>query len=521
MDAVRHTGHGPGRRRRRAAAAVGACALLATACASLHAGKPPAATHLAAAGAARSGDGRPEPARHYAQRPTWEPCEDEPSYECAVIEAPLDYAHPESGDITLAVTRLRSTGTPSERIGSLLYNPGGPGDSAVGGLREIAGDFSPAMRAAYDLVAVDPRGVGASTPLECGTTAPATVTGSRAFAGGKPDFEALDEAREETADACLRHSGRLLPHVGTSDAARDLDLVRALVGDDRLHYLGFSYGTYLGATYAGLFPSRVGRMVLDGAVDPTIEDYRRFLDPAHGYQVAWEAFAADCVSRPGCPVGRSAAEAGRVLDALVARLDRNPRREGKDAALTGEDLLRIVLTALKRPAWGELRLALGEVVASAGDSAALQRLSAAQEDAVADVGFTAVSCLSAALGPVFTPAQAEALVPAFRRASPQFGAYYSALLTTCAHWPVGPVRPSRAFPAPPTAPILVVGTLRDPATPYSWAQALTRLFPSARLLTWDGDGHTAYLQPGSACVDAVVDRYLLGGGLPPAGTVCP
>ncbi|MFB7285583.1 alpha/beta hydrolase [Actinacidiphila glaucinigra] len=501
-------------------AAVGACALLATACAWLHAGKPPAATRLAALGAARSVDVRPEPARHYAQRPVWQPCEDEPSYQCTTLAAPLDYAHPESGDITLAVTRLRSTGTASERIGSLLYNPGGPGDSAIDGLRGIAEDFSPAMRAAYDLVAVDPRGVGASTPLDCGSAAPAPATGSRPFAGGKPDFEALDEARAETADACLRHSGRLLPHVGTPDAARDLDLVRALVGDERLHYLGFSYGTYLGATYAELFPSRVGRMALDGGVDPTIDGYRRFLDPAHGYQVAWEAFAADCARRPGCPVGRSPAEAGRVLDALVARLDRSPRREGKDVAVTGADLLRIVLAALKRPAWDELRLALGEMVAPAGDTAALQRLSAAEEEAVADVGFTAVSCLSAALGPVFTPAQAEALLPAFRRASPQFGAYYSALLTTCAHWPVGPARPAQAFSAPPTSPILVVGTLRDPATPYAWSQALTRLFPSARLVTWDGDGHTAYLQPGSACVDAAVDRYLLSGRLPPAGTVC-
>ncbi|MEU1620067.1 alpha/beta hydrolase [Streptomyces sp. NPDC005722] len=520
MDAIRHTGRVRGRRRHRTVAVLAVCALLAAACSALHGGASPGAARLAPAGATQSGDAPPERASHAAQQPVWRPCEDEPSYECTTLKAPLDYARPDAGDITLAVTRLTATGNASQRIGSLLYNPGGPGDSAIGGLRDLARGFSPAMRAAYDLVAVDPRGVGASTPLDCGTMAPETGADSRPVSAGAPDFEALDEARARTADACERRAGWLLPHVGTPDAARDLDLVRALVGDDRLHYLGFSYGTYLGATYAELFPSRVGRMVLDGAVDPAIDDYRRFLDPAHGYQVAWDAFAADCVARPGCPVGRSVEEAGRVLDALVARLDRSPRREGKDLTVTGDDLLRTVLAALKQPAWDELRRTLGEVVSAAGGTSTLQRLSAAQEEAVADVGFTAVSCLSAALGPVFTPAQAEALLPAFRRASPQFGAYYSALLTTCAHWPVGPDRAVRAGAAPRTAPILVVGTLRDPATPYAWARSLTRFLPSARLLTWDGDGHTAYLQPGSGCVDVAVDRYLLSGRLPPAGAVC-
>ncbi|MFD8074924.1 alpha/beta hydrolase [Streptomyces sp. NPDC059718] len=519
MDAVRHTGHVRGRGRRRALAVLGACALLATACSSLRGGASPA-TRLAPAGSVHTEAVPPRLARYYGQRLAWRPCEDKPSFQCTTFKAPLDYEHPEAGDITLAATRLTSTGSGAHRIGSLLYNPGGPGDSAIGGLQAFAEEFPPSVRAAYDLVAVDPRGVGASTPLDCGSEAQATLTGARPLTAGKPDFEALDEAREETADACRRHAGWLLPHIGTPDVARDMDLMRALVGDDRLHYLGFSYGTYLGTLYAGLFPSRVGRMVLDGAVDPTIDGYHRFLDPAHGYQVAWEAFAADCARRPDCPVGHSVEEAGRVLDALVARLDRSPRQEGKDVTVTGDDLLVTVVSGLKQPAWEELRLALGEAVSAAGGTAALQRLSAPEEEAVADVGFTAVSCLSAALGPVFTPAQAEALLPAFLRASPQFGAYYTGLLSTCAHWPVGPARPARAATVPATAPILVVGTLRDPATPYAWARALTRQLPSARLLTWDGDGHTAYRQPGSACVDAAVDRYLLSGVLPPEGTVC-
>ncbi|MGW3248882.1 alpha/beta hydrolase [Streptomyces sp. NPDC001070] len=523
MDAVRHTGHVCGKGRRGAVALLSACALLATACSSLHPGPSPAATRLALSGAAPTEAVPPELARYYGQKLVWEPCADQPSFQCTTLKAPLDYAHPGTGDISLAATRLKATEGGTERIGSLLYNPGGPGDSAISGLWDLAGRFSPSVRAAYDLVAVDPRGVGDSTPVDCDTDTPATVPGSGPVpTTGQTDFEALDAELEGTAEACRLHAGGLLPHVGTPDTARDMDLMRALVGDDRLHYLGFSYGTYLGATYAELFPARVGRMVLDGAVDPAIDGYHRFLDPARGYQVAWESFAADCATRPDCPVGHSVQEAGRTLDALVARLDRNPLRQGKDITLTGQDLLAIVATALSAPAWEDLRAALHEVV-SFGDTTALQKLSGLERED-SDAGnswFTAVSCLSAALGPRFTPEQAEAALPAFRRASPQFGAFYVDSLMLCAHWPVGPTQPSHAITAPGTPPILVVGTTRDPATPYRWAEALARRLSSARLLTWDGDGHTAYIQPdGSECVDTAVDRYLVRGLLPPAGTVC-
>ncbi|MGW2897910.1 alpha/beta fold hydrolase [Streptomyces sp. NPDC001212] len=507
----------PRRRLRGALAVLSACGLLLTSCTATHLRLSPA--HLPAEPEATAA----VPAgllRYYQQQLDWKPCPDKPAFQCTTLKAPLDYAHPDAGDITLAATRKRATGTGAKRIGSLLYNPGGPGFSAITGLWAAADAFSPSVRAAYDLVAVDPRGVGDSTPVDCDTdTALALPKAGVINTAGKPDFEGEDAVNEKIADACQLHSGRLLPHVGTLEAARDLDLMRALVGDKRLHFLGLSYGTYLGTTYAELFPSRVGRMVLDGAVDPAIDGYHRFLDAAHGHQVAWESFAADCATRTDCPVGHSVEEANRTLDSLVAALDQNPLQPGKDVTITGQSLLAIVAIALRAPAWENLRVLLSEVTHRV--TTALKKVSAADQtnSVVSGLGLTAVNCLSAPLGPRFTPAQAEAALPEFVRASPQFGAFYSTFLQGCAHWPIGPTQPSHRITAPGTPPILVVGTTRDPATPYVWSQSLARQLSSGRLLTRNGDGHTAFFQ-GSTCVDTAIDRYLLSGQLPPVGTVC-
>ncbi|WP_431961093.1 alpha/beta hydrolase [Actinacidiphila sp. bgisy160] len=520
MKAVPATGRIPGRGLLCALAVLVAFGLLLATCtAATHTRRTagPLPTQAASANAV-AGAIRVDLRRYYTQKLRWRPCHDR-AFQCANLRVPRDYAHPAAGDIALAAIRRPASGRGAARIGALQINPGGPGLSAVDDLRSYADTYSPALRAAYDLVAVDPRGVGHSTPVDCGAARPPGA-GTR----GTP---ASDEAglidtwaayHAEVAADCARHAGRLLPHVGTLDAARDMDVVRAALGEERLHFLGFSYGTYLGATYADLFPSRVGRVVLDGAVDPAMDGYHAYLNQARGYQIAWESFAADCARRGHCPVGRSVKEAGRTLDALVAALDRAPVRQGKDDRLDGETLLGAVVTALRAPDWRTLRAVLDGV--RAGDTTMLRELVGSVDDtAPGDESMTAVNCLSSALESRSTPAQALAALPEFLRASAQFGAFYNEDLSTCAHWPARPTQVPRRVSARGAGPILVIGTTRDPATPYDQAQALAAQLTSGRLLTWDGDGHTAY-QRGSRCVDTTVDDYLLHGLLPPAGAVC-
>ncbi|MFF3947671.1 alpha/beta hydrolase [Streptomyces sp. NPDC001902] len=492
-------------------AVLGSCGLLLTACAAGDLRQTPAWAPAGGAATAAPAD----LARYYGQKPGWKACAAVPSFQCATITVPLDYDHPEGGDITLAAIRQRATGNGAARVGSLQMNPGGPGSSAIAYLLGNVDSFSPAVRAAYDLVAVDPRGVGASTLVDCATDTPAAAPDPGAR---RADIDASAAGYAQVAAECGRHAGRLLPHVGTEDAARDMDVVRAVLGDRQLHYLGFSYGTYLGATYAGLFPSHVGRMVLDGAVDPALDGYDFTIGQARGYEVAWKSFAAECATRPDCPVGRSVQEAGRILDTLVATLNRTPLRQGKDITVTGDSLLSAVVLGLRAPAWEALRAALEGV--RAGDTTAVQALLGVDEETdPGDQSYYAVSCLSSTLGTWSTVAQAQAALPEFRREAPQFAEYYAGTLPMCTHWPVRPDQPAHRITAAGAAPILVVGTLRDPATPYPWAQALARELSSGRLLTWDGDGHTAYHQ-GSTCVESAVDSYLTKGQLPSTGTVC-
>ncbi|MFE0633401.1 alpha/beta hydrolase [Streptomyces sp. NPDC058864] len=520
MKAVPATGRIPGRGLLCALVVLVAFGLLLTTCTAVtHLRRParPAPSGAASASPAM-GTIRLDLQRYYTQDPRWKPCPDR-SFQCTSLKVPRDYAHPRAGDIGLAVVRKPATGRGGARIGALQINPGGPGISAVDDLRDYADSYSPALRAAYDLVAVDPRGVGHSTPVDCGAARP---PGAGARGTPPPDEATVIDTwaayHAEVAADCARHAGRLLPHVGTLDAARDMDVVRAALGEDRLHFLGFSYGTYLGATYAELFPSRVGRVVLDGAVDPAMDGYHAYLNQARGYQIAWESFAADCARRGHCPVGHSVKEAGRTLDALVAALDRAPVRRGKDDRLDGEDLLGAVVTTLRAPDWDTLRAVLDGV--RSGDTAVLREFVGSEDEiAPGDESMTAVNCLSSALESRSTPAQTLAALPEFLRASPQFGAFYNEDLSTCAHWPARPTQVPRRVSARGAGPILVLGTTRDPATPYDQARALATQLSSGRLLTWDGDGHTAY-QRGSRCVDTAVHDYLLHGLLPHDGAVC-
>nr|WP_258053474.1 alpha/beta hydrolase [Streptomyces sp. Ru72] len=469
-------------------------------------------------------------ARYYTQKLTWRTC-GVPGFQCATMKAPRDYAKPGAGDVRLAVARKRATGQ-GRPLGSLLVNPGGPGGSAVGYLEQYAGVGYPAeIRARYDMVGVDPRGVANSEPIEC-------LDGPRMDAYAQTDItpdgpaetRRLVDAFKRFAEGCGRHSAALLRHVSTVEAARDMDILRAVLGDRRLNYVGASYGTFLGATYAGLFPERVGRMVLDGAMDPALSARRLNEEQTAGFETAFQSFAKDCVRRPDCPLGgpgTSPAKVGDKLKAFFKKLDASPvptgdadgRRLGEALATTG-----VIAAMYDEAAWPRLRQALTSAMKHR-DGAGLLMLSDSYYERDAGGKYAnlmsanaAVNCLD--LPPAFSgPEDVEKALPAFEKASPVFGRGLAWASLGCAYWPVRATGRPHRIQAKGAAPIVVVGTTRDPATPYRWARSLASQLTSGRLLTYDGDGHTAYGR-GSRCVDSTIDAYLLRGTPPAQGKRC-
>ncbi|MGW2745870.1 alpha/beta hydrolase [Streptomyces sp. NPDC001450] len=467
---------------------------------------------------------------YYTQHLHWRSC-GAPGFQCATMVAPLDYAKPGSGDIRLAVARKKATGK-DRPLGSLLVNPGGPGGSAIDYLQQYAGIGYPAeIRARYDMVAMDPRGVARSEPVEClDGRRMDTYTQTDNTPNGQRETNALVSEYRTFADSCGAHSAKLLRHVSTVEAARDMDILRAVLGDPRLNYVGASYGTFLGATYAGLFPDRVGRLVLDGAMDPSLDARKLNLDQTAGFETAFQAFAKDCVRQPDCPLGgrgTTPAQVGDHLTAFFRKLDAHPipaddanhRMLGESLATTG-----VIAAMYDEGTWEQLREALTSAMQK-NDGASLLALSDSYYERDANGHYSnlmmanaAVNCLD--LPPAFTgPGQVEKAVPQFEKASPVFGESLAWASLNCAYWPVKAAGEPHRIEAKGAAPIVVVGTTRDPATPYPWARSLSRQLSSGRLLTYVGDGHTAYGR-GSSCIDSAIDTYLLRGTPPTPGKRC-
>ncbi|MFC8449231.1 alpha/beta hydrolase [Kitasatospora sp. NPDC057223] len=462
-------------------------------------------------------------AGYYAQKLDWQPCDD--SFECATFKVPLDYDHPGDGDISLTAARRPADGS-GQRIGSLLLNPGGPGGSAVEYMEGSAASYDAGVRAAYDLVGLDPRGVGRSSPVTCldGGQMDA-YTAVDITPDDQAETDALVAADQGFAAGCRQRSGALLGHVSTVEAARDMDVLRGLLGDEKLSYVGKSYGTYLGATYAGLFPSRVGRLVLDGAMDPSLDSVTGNRTQAGGFETAWAAFARDCVKREGCAVGSTEQQAGEQLDALFRSIDAAPLPTDSGRRLTESQATTGVIEAMYAEfLWPGLRSALAD--AKAGDGTGLLKLSDSYYNRAADGSYPnlmfanmAVNCLDLP-APFAGPADVRQALPAFEQTSPHFGRDMAWMALSCGYWPVGSTGAPHTVRAAGAAPIVVVGTTRDPATPYAWAQSLAGQLESGRLLTYEGDGHTAYGRQ-NRCIDGAVNTYLLTGQAPEQGKSCP
>jgi pimeloyl-ACP methyl ester carboxylesterase len=377
----------------------------------------------------------------------------------------------------------------------------------------------------YDIVGVDPRGVGESSPLTC-----MSAKQFDAFTETDPDpddaaeIKALRSSLTDLGTACEDNSGELAAHVSTVETARDMDVVRALLGRSKLDWFGASYGTELGAVYAQLFPHKVGRMVLDGAVDPSLDAAGSSLGQTTGFQRALDAYAADCVKSSSCPLGNDAKAGLDKIAALMRQLDAEPMKATADRKLTeGQAFYGIAVTLYDKSTWPYLSQALSQ--AFKGNGAGLLVLSDAYFSRQPDGSYKgnlgqviyAVSCLDASDD--LTQAETEALIPRFEKVSPVFGRALAWGALGCTDWPIKPTNPLPKITAEGAPPIVVLGTTRDPATPYEWAKALASQLSSGVLVTREGDGHTAY-SSGNRCITKAVDAYLVKGTVPKDGLVC-
>lgn len=441
-------------------------------------------------------------------------------WDCGTLTVPLDYSDPNAGGLDMAVVRAR-LGDQPDRIGSLLVNPGGPGAPGTDLVLNLAYDLPLEVLQSFDLIGFDPRGVNFSDPIDCVSDSWLDgYFGAEPYVRDAAEFAIQAGLADQVATACYDKYGDRLGLFDTTNTARDMDQLRAALGDERLSYLGYSYGTTLGSEYAELFPDRVRALVLDGATNPTLDVKAATEAQARGFQSAFEAFAAACVAQNPCAAGPDpAATFQQVLDA--ARVQPLPVSGAGDRTLPVGLVFTGVLSSLYDAArWPLLASALGAAVD--GEGTGLASLADGYTSRRPDGSYPneveanlAVSCADTAQ--TYTDEEVKTFIEQLRGRYPLFGAPVAASLLFCDRW-LAPRTPLPERDAAGAAPILVVGTTNDPATPYSGAQAMSRQLDSGVLLTWDGEGHTAY--PKTKCISAAVDAYLIRLTVPVDDT-CP
>lgn len=459
--------------------------------------------------------------KFYTQDVSWDSCGDG---KCATVKVPVDYDDPGGETTELAVKVIPASKGKAKR--SIFVNPGGPGGDATDFADTMASEFGNEVRETYDIVGVDPRGVGDSSTLTC-----MPDDDFSKFTNTDPDpdtpeeITALRKSVTDLGSACEREGGKLAAHVSTEEAARDMDVVRALLGRTKMDWFGASYGTQLGATYATLFPKTVGRMVLDGAVDPSLSVIDSALGQTTGFERALEAFVKDCVKQSDCPLGKDAdAGLAKIAD-LVNQLDRTPMetRDPSRELTEGLAFYGIAVTLYDQETWHYLREGLTD--AFKGDGTLLLLLSDAYftrdqngtyTDNIGEVIY-AVNCLDVANR--LSLDEVEAALPRFEKISPVFGRSLGWGALGCTDWPIKTTHPQVKISGEGAPPIVVIGTTRDPATPYEWAESLSKQLASGVLISREGDGHTAYMSK-NQCITKAVDDYLVDGTVPKDGLLC-
>lgn len=471
----------------------------------------------------------PKFAKFYDQKLDWAPCLSDA--ECSSYEVPLDWNKPDGKTLRIAVSKVKATGT---KKGSLLMNPGGPGSSGV----NYVGRYAPyvasqKVRKQFDLIGFDPRGAGRSQPIDC--LSDPELDNYMSEDNNPETDEGLEKQRQSAKRfiaGCVEKTGDLLPHVGTPNAARDMDVLRGILGENHMDYLGKSYGTLLGAMYAELFPHRVGRFVLDGAVDPQLTTHTMVIGQAKGMEQALRSFLGWCVKRSSCPYSGDDVEvAVKKVKALLDQLDEKPMPVSSDSRdlTVGLGGTGIVSAMYSTQSWPALEAALNLTKDNEGQG--LLKLADQYSDRQPDgsygsnlmEAFSAINCTD--YPAVDDTQKMRANAEELKKIAPVFGPFVSYSELLCGNWP-NPDRPKLPpMNAEGAAPILVIGTTRDPATPYAWSEAMASQLKSAHLLSFDGDGHTAYMSSSPnrgalQCVNRAVDDYLLGVKIPNKGAKC-
>lgn len=441
------------------------------------------------------------------QKVRWQACHG--GFQCTTIKVPLDYTKPQGKTVSLAIVRLPARDK-KHRIGSVLINPGGPGASGI--------DFAESrplpseILNRFDLVGFDPRGVGQSSPVDCGDAE--KLYSADPVPDNAAETTALIDASQAYINACKAKYGDVLPFLGTRNVARDMDQIRIALGEPKISYVGFSYGTAIGQEYADLFPTRIRTMVLDGVVDVSQPGLAGAEAQGVAFQQALGDFVANCKTDTSCPLQP---DPQAVIDRVQAATQAHPiPAPSADRPLgPGEFQLGVIEPLYSRSSWPELARALAQ--AANGDGSNLVSLA----DSYLGIGgfevYFAVSCLDSAW-PTGNPQAVIEAGQSIARQAPNVGEATVTDYIRCALWPTPP-QPLTAPKATGAPPILVVSTTNDPATPYDNGVKLAKELPHAVLITHEGDGHTVYSQ-GDSCVDDAVDQYLLTAKPPSANLTC-
>jgi pimeloyl-ACP methyl ester carboxylesterase len=462
----------------------------------------------------------------YAQKVSWSGCGQR--LYCAKVTVPADWSKPTAGSLKLAVAyRAADNAKP---LGSIIFNPGGPGASGYDWILQSVDYLGTAnLRAHYNMVGFDPRGVGHSQPtvkcLDAAGTDHMLYDDNGLPLGSPADVAETSKTMKAFAQACAKNTGPAMAHIDTVSAAKDIDVIRAVMGSSKLNYLGFSYGTQLGETYAALFPTKIQHMVLDGVIDPTVPDWQQSVVQLKGFDQALRNYLANCLGSSDCPFKGTVDQAMERIRLFMKGLEGTslPTKSGRKLTVWGANT-GLIMPLYSNSYWPQLSQAFTE--AFHGDGTTFLALADTYNDRNANGTYAdnlmeanvAISCLDGRqAGDATSMAKQNARMLA---ASPTLGRYWQFGALTCANWPYPVVAHPSDYSAKASPDILVVGTTGDPATPYEQAVSVANhVLAHGHLVTWHGEGHTAYGRSNS-CVANAVDNYFISGTVPSTDPNC-